>query len=111
MKSNRGFSAVAILAVVAVVIVATGVLAFVYVTNNTNPKLDSSAYSPATVDIQIPQSSSDIGFRPPEKASSSPTTTKPISAPTPPSSLTIPVGQIYTSSLLSADKKTFTVDF
>ncbi len=111
MNSKLGFSLPIILAIVAVVLVGTGVVAFLYITNSTNPALESSAYTPAQQPIEIPKADEESGFKP---AATATPAASPVTSPSPTpvfSNSPIPTGQVNTSTSLSTDKKTFTINF
>lgn len=113
MTPNRGFSAIIILVILGVLVVGGGIATFMYFTNQANPLLQSSAYTPAPQTIKLPKSDTETGFSAPT-ATSSPNlgapTAPPVAIPAGPS-LLIPTGSVDVQTALSADKKTLTANF
>lgn len=115
-NSQKGFAPLIIIAIIAVVLVAGGVGAFLYVTNNANPLLQSSAYTPAQLDIPLPKPDTEAGFQTPTSTHSA-TTTTPIATTSPTTTTTttstpsIASGQVSTKTGLSTDQKTYIITF
>ncbi len=110
--TSRGFSLPIILAVVGVVLVGAGVVAFIYVTNSTNPALESNAYTPVQQTLDVPKpDAAEPSFKTPAASSPAATKTTTTTTPSQSGSTLIPGGQVNTSTSLSTDKKTFTINF
>ena len=116
MNSRKeGFTnLVVILAVVGVLLVGGGIIAFNYFLSSSPTNLKSSAYSPTPLNIKTPKSDTETGFKPSEEKPkvATPSATPTVPAPLPklitPSNVS---GQVYVTTTLSSDKKTFTIDF
>lgn len=110
MKAQKGFSLVLVLAVAGVLVVGGGVLAFNYFLSSSSASLTSSAFTPTPLDVKVPKTDAETGFKTPAAtpaAVPSPTTTTTTTTTT----VANISGQVYVTTAISADKKTFTINF